>query len=60
MTMKTVPISPLLNGLQNHLGVDRPMHGISHTSWTPKPDTGQLTDYNPSLPNSVPRRPRMA
>jgi hypothetical protein len=60
MTMKTVLISSLLNSLQNHLGADCPMHGITHTSWTPKPDSGQLTDCNPSVPHSVPRRPRMA
>ena len=55
--MKTVPISSLLNGPQNHLGADRPMHRMTYTSWTPKPDSGQLTDCNPSVPHSVPRRP---
>src|SRR5207342_2167367 len=48
------------NGLQNHLGGDCPIHGTTHTSWTPKPDSGQLTDGNPSVPHSVPRLPRMA
>jgi hypothetical protein len=60
MTRKTVPISSLLNGPQNHLGADCPWHGMTHTSWTPKPDSGQLTNGNPSVPDSVPRRPRMA
>jgi hypothetical protein len=58
MTMKTVPISSLLNGPQNHLGADRPMHRMTYTSWTPKPDSGQLMGCNPSVPHSVPRRPR--
>jgi hypothetical protein len=58
MTMKTVPISSLLNGPQNHLGADCPMHGITYTSWTPKPASGQLTDCNPSVPHLMPRRRR--
>jgi hypothetical protein len=41
MTMKTVPISSLLNGLQNHLGADCPMHGI-----TPPPGRRSQTAGN--------------
>jgi hypothetical protein len=43
------------NGLQNHLGADRPMHRMTDTSWTPKPDSGPLMGCNPSVPHSVPR-----
>jgi hypothetical protein len=48
------------NGLQNHLGADRPMHRMTYTSWTPKLDSGPLMGCNPSVPHSVPRRLRMA
>src|SRR5512132_3800051 len=60
MTMKTVLISSLLNALQHHRGADCPMHGMTHTSWTLKPDSGQLMGCNPSVPHSVTRRPWMA
>jgi hypothetical protein len=60
MTMKTVLISSLLNALQHHLGADCPIHGMTHTSWTPKPDSGQLMGCNPSVPHSVLKRSRMA